>query len=469
MPNPLALIGDSVKAVAPRISRLAFASTGGNGFSWQNVGFMPNGLTQGAYIGGGEGANYDWDKLVADPMQNTVVAAVVDAYARALPEAPLTLEKFDGPQKTGGSGGEWQRVEQHEALDLFNPDSKTALSEAEVWGVTGAHKLTRGESYWYLAMNTARTRPVEIWPYLPERVRVEGDETNFISGYKLQDGKGEWQDVSSDQVIHFRHLPSLYDYRHGWTPLSTGRSQMVGDNAVSTYHAAILLNAGVMSLLVSIKQSTAQGAASTVTPGDFDAMLDRLRRKYIGNKAAAGDIDGLNLPLDIQKMGYSPDEMAVDKLLSYYETRLCTLMGVDPMVTGLGSGTTTKTYANFGEAINDFWERRIVPDRKKDASTLNRQLLPLFFEGEERRNWRYGFDFSQVAALQENADQLFTRWTSAFEKGVADLYTASVKIGLTDVPDDYKGRFAKPTVTFDQAPALPPASDPATAQGGQTQ
>jgi phage portal protein BeeE len=109
----------------------------------------------------------------------------------------------------------------------------------------------------------------------------------------------------------------------------------------------------------------------------------------------------------VHKIGYSPDEMALDKLINYYESRICALMGVDPMVCGLGSGTMQKTYANLGEALNDFWERQIVPMLRRHASTLTAQLFPSF--GMEASEWRLSFDTSEVAALQENVDALFTR------------------------------------------------------------
>ncbi len=429
MPNPLALIGDSIKSAAPIVARLPFGFN--SGITRQTIPvFMPDGLVQHSYAG----------------IQNSVVAACVDAITRALPEAPLILQNFK-KAKTG-EGGEWERVESHEALDLFdaNPD----LSDSEIWGVTAAYKATRGRAYWVLFYNQAGTKPVEIWPWHPERVQVEGDKENFISKYRVQSEDGEWRDMAQSQIIHFRHLPNLQNHRDGCSPLAAGQPHLVGDNASAQYHAAILLNAGVMSLLISVKQGVAQGAEIKVTSDQFSSFLDALRRKYIGNKQAAGGIDGLNLPLEIQKMAFSPDEMAVDKLVAIFESKISALMGVNRKITGLGDDPT---YANYAEAINDFWERRIVPERNKDAATLNRQLLPLF--GLDKKEWRFAFDYSNVAALQENADQLFARWRELFKSGGCDLYTLQSRIGIANVPDGYKERFAgpqKPPEAPDAAP-----------------
>jgi hypothetical protein len=108
----------------------------------------------------------------------------------------------------------------------------------------------------------------------------------------------------------------------------------------------------------------------------------------------AGSVEGINLPLEVHKLAYSPDEMNVDKLIEYFETRICSVMGVSQRVAGLG---TDPTYNNLSEALNDFWERRIVPDRNADAATLNRQWLPLWHLDDGK--WRFRFDYSQVPAV----------------------------------------------------------------------
>lgn len=460
MPNPLAVLGDSLKASFPIVERLPFANYGGSGVQTTNMPvFFADGLQQ-SWVGAG-GQPHDFSKLGAEPLANSVIAAGVDAYTRALPEAPLILENFKGPRKSGGSGGEWERVEQHEALDIFNaPDSP--LSDAEIWGLTGAHKITRGLSYWFLPFNRSLSKPVEIWPTLPERVKPNGDENTYISGYTITSDSGKQVDVSPEQVIHFRHLPNLYDYRRGWTPLDSGRTALVGDNAVNEYHASILLNSGVMSLLVSVESGEAQGRQVEVTPDNFETFINNMRRKLMGSKSANGGIEGTILPLKLQKMSFSPDEMAVEKLMDFFEMRLCALMGIPRKILDLG---TDPTYLNMAEAKTDFWLRRIIPDRNNDAATLNRQLIPLFFSEGERRNWRYGFDFSKVRALQENTDALFTRWMAVFNGGGCDLATLHSNLGQSDVPDEYKGRFAKALVQLGAAAAG--ATTPASAEGGK--
>ncbi|BCM88835.1 hypothetical protein IAD21_00677 [Abditibacteriota bacterium] len=418
MPNPLTLFGDSLKALIPS-QRLSFSPTHsalsppfaggvGGGSFW--LGSLPS------------GAKKDYGALVGDPLQNYVIAAAVNAVALALPDAPPYLENLQD--------GRWVRVDDHPVLHFLRQPHED-LDDAEVWSLTSLYRLTRGEAFWIIHLSDAG-QPSEAVPYDPRRVRVIGTRDELISGYEITTEDGRLLPFPKQQVLHFRHLPDPNNPRRGWTPLSTGTRHLVGSNAASTYHTALLLNGAVSSWLISMRDA-GQG---NVTPEQFQTFIDAMRRKYSGTTESAGGIDGLSIPLEIQRMAYSPDEMAIDKLVDYYEQTLCSLTGVSKKLLDLGSDAT---YLNLREAISDFWERRLVPMRNKDARALTNQLLPLF--GLSPTQWRVNFDFSNVPALHENQDALFTRWRDLYKAGGIDLYTLQTKIGLPNVPDNYKERF----------------------------
>ena len=437
MPNPLAALGDSIKSLAPIVPRLSFAPDGNSGISRQEVPvFFADGLRN---MGFSSGANTppDWDKLLGDPMNNSVVAAAVNAICMAVPEATLILEKRDKDNK-------WVREHNHDAITIFdaNPD----LSESELWQKTAEWKVTKGWCPWVVFYNKAGTKPVELWPWQPERVRYHGDENHPIASYEVQDGKGDWRPLSRQQVIHFRHTLG-WDLKSGYTPLWAGKQQMVGAQAADTYQTALVLNSAVSSWLISIKQGEAQGRAIDVTPEQFDAFIDGMRRKYTSNKQGVGGIDGTNLPLEITRMAWSPNEMSIDKLHAGFVTSILSLIGVSRKLLDLGDDPT---YLNLAEAIKDFWQRRMKPDCNKSADTLNRQLLPLF--GLSLADWRYRFDYSGVAGLQESEDSMIARWKGLYDSGGIDLYTLHSKINLPDVPKEYKNLFVKPPNRLELTP-----------------
>jgi HK97 family phage portal protein len=427
--QPLTFIESAVKAISRRLTFLPTRYSNGIGYGWSGSHTAGDLSLRHATLQ--SGATLDYEVAAGDVLSNSVVAACVNAITQALPEAPILLEHRVG-------ANEFERIESHPVLDLLhNPNPY--LSEAELWGVTTAYERTRGEAFWYFEYDTNRTFPREIWFRAPEYVQVLSDEQRFIAGYNITSESGKVVSLDESDVVHFRHQLSVTNPRAGWSPIATGKRQIVGDNGAATYHSAILRNAGATSLIISLKDAAATGE---VTPGQLDEYVQKFRRKVAGE--GSGAILGMDLPLDVHKVGYSPEELTLDKLLDYYESRICALMGVNRRVINLGSDPT---YENSRVALNDFWERTIVPMRRRHASTLSSQLLQLF--GLDPALYRLRFDFSEVEALQENVDALHKRWRETLLAGGIDLFTFQEKIGL--VPDEsLRGRFVKPSAALEE-------------------
>jgi len=405
--NPLALVGFEIKALA---------KLGGPRDIFQRIGTNQYGVTYGGFLDGRglvhQSAAPDYERLAGDPLHNAVVAACVAAIAKALPDAPLILEQREGT--------EWKMVPDHECLEPLRAPNEDH-SDADIWALTSGFKATKGQAFWLVIPDAGgRAREIHVWN--PDRVEVLGEESKFISGYRLKrEGGGViTPDYPKNQIIHFRQMPDFLNPRVGWNPIGTARAQIGGDNIAATYHTGILFNAGVISLLISLKEGAALGQ---VTPEQFKTVLENIRK---ATRERAGGVEGLNVPLEVQKLAYSPAEMNVDSLIEGYERRICSMMGVSQRIAGLGADPT---YNNLAEALNDFWERRIVPDRNSDAATLNRQWLPLW--EMDPNEWRFRFDYSNVPALQENKDEMHKRVREDFKTGLLDGKQARSLVGYS--------------------------------------
>jgi HK97 family phage portal protein len=369
------------------------------------------------------GAKFDYDEAAGNLLDNSTVAVCVDRVAQAVNEAPPILQKKN-------SAGAWETAGDHDCIALLNKpmQNENGYGGVHLWGATAAFECVHGEAKWILEF-TRGGAPAEIRIEDPTRVVPYGDPDNFIKGYKFWPVGGAPLELDQRQVVHFRHALNHNDTRVGWGPMQTGKRQVAGDNAVSSYHAALLRNNAMASMLVSFKE---QVSSNDVTPDQFQAWIAQFRRHFSGE--GIGGVAGMNLPLEVHKLGYSPDEMALDKLVSYYETKICALIGVDPMVAGLGSGTEHRTYANMGEAINDFWERRIKPTKNRYTSELGAQYLPLW--DLDPNEYRIGWDYSDVGALQENEQQLYGQMNEAYKAGWLKKSEARARVGLEVTPED---------------------------------
>lgn len=427
--------GDNVKAIVGVKRKVEFANYGSSGMvSNYGYGYGGNwGDNYGSWGGNSPGATYDYRAAAGELWENRVVAACIQAIASALADAPPYLEHR--------TGNEWEKVDTHPIIELLNTPNGYHTSPA-LWGMVAGSEVTTGSAFWRIE-KTRSGVPGEIWPEDPRRFRTLGNTGEFISGYAFISETGKEVPLANDEVVHFRYMLNPYNTRHGRTPLETGYRQVALDNGIATYHGSILRNSGVMSLLIAPEDAA---AGAQLQPGAITEFVNLVKQRVYGDNAGA--ILGNSVPLKVQKMSYSPDEMAVDKLLAYAEASICALCGVDPMVVALGSGTQQKTYANMAEALNDFWERRIIPTKNRHSAELGAQLLPLF--GLDPKDFRIAWDYSKVAALQENGDEKHARIRADFAAGGIDRATFKKALGYDVTPDD-EGVYMKPQAGGDNA------------------
>lgn len=419
----LETIGAELKAAMGIKRKVQFANYGAGGAAYG--GHFGPGLSSG-WGGKSPGATYDYATAAGELWENRVVGVCVNAIAQALQDAPPFLEQRDGDK--------WAKVNEHPIIELLTVPNGY-YGSPHLWSATAASEVTRGEAFWRIEKNRAGV-PAELWWEEARRFQPIGNGQEFISGYRFQTETGAHMVLDNDEVIHFRYALDPYNPRHGRTPLQAGLRQIALDNGIASYSGSILRNSGVMSLLISAKDAA---AGAQIAPAQIQEFVEKLKQRLFGE--GAGGIAGLNLPLDVQKMSYSPDEMAVDKLTAYAEASICALCGVDPMVAGLSVGAEHRTYANMAEALNDFWERRIIPTKNRHSAELGAQLLPLF--QLDPKDYRIAWDYSKVAPLQENGDETHARVREDFKAGVISLHDARTALGL-EVDDSMKGVFYKP-------------------------
>lgn len=444
-PSFLEALGSNVKALVPKTKRtIPFSILGRNNYGIGNADFGSGGYGT-PWGNSSPGSTYDYRSAAGELLENSVVATCVDTVGQALADAPPILEKLVGT--------EWETIESHPITDLLNRPNPYH-NPFEIWSAVAGSEMTTGEAFWRLEWNAARTQPTEIWYERPDSMRVIGTDDEYIAKYIFRRDDGAQFELDNSDVIHFRYALNPWNARRGASPIQSGLRQIAGDNSAATFHGALLRNCAVMSLLVSVKE----GTGDNTTPDQLQEFTAALSKKLKGDNAGA--IAGVNLPLDVTKMGYSPDEMALDKLINYYETRICALLRVDPMVVALGSGTTQKTYANMTEALNDFWERRIIPTKKRHSAVLGAQLLPLF--GLDVSQYRISWDYRNVAPLQENEDAKHMRYREDYKAKIIDLYDAQIGLGMN--PDEsFRGVF------FGSGAPTDPNAEPGAAQPQNTE
>lgn len=378
------------------------------------------------------GSSTDYRSEAGPLWKNSAVSICLGIIADAMMESSLVVEA----RKPSG----WEPIDRPEALDaILRPNPYYGADE--LFQVTMLSLKTDGNAFWLKARNGLGA-PAELWWAPPWRFRpvYPADGSKYLSGwtYELE---GARTTLKPEDVVHFRWGINPEDERLGLSPLAALVREVVADNQATAYTMLILRNLGIPGVMISPAHPD----------GLFTPDEQRRLREQWGTRSG-GDNRGrplvMSASVKAEFLSFSPEQLALDKIRAFPEDRIASALGVPSMVAGLTSGSTHKTYANLGEAERAFWTRGIQPLERRIAATMSRELLPDF--GLNPTRYRYGWDYSQVAALSENQSEVVKRSVAAYQGGVVKRSEARTWLGLESEAADeayFAGTMAEQGVT----------------------
>jgi len=327
--------------------------------------------------------------------QNSVVMAAVNWAARTFTEPELLVERRQGDT--------WQRNDEHPAQSLVrSPHARlgepSKVSGRALWQSVLNHLILDGNAYLH-KVRSANGDVIGLdWlPSTAVEPVAESGTTNRLAGYHVaQGGRQIW--LAPEEVIHFTEGLDPDLPLRGRSPLLAAMREVVTDNLMARYQQA-LMQAPAPGLLVSVRES---GDALGLTPQFVDDTKRLLQQVAAGENA--GGVVFPSVPLDVTPIGFSPEQMALDKMPRLAEERITATLGIPSVVLGLGAGWEKATFSNFKEAREAAIEQFLVPKWRAVAEALTDQLMPEF-DGEHR----FRFATEQVQALQEDQDARHAR------------------------------------------------------------
>lgn len=362
------------------------------------------------------GARMDYERLAGDPTHNSAVAICLGWIGDNFPEPRLVIEKR-------AAAGPVEQLYEHAALSLVeNPNpyyDGDALLAATAMSYAG-----HGNAYWYKARNAAG-RVAELWfvPHWRVRPVWPEDGSEFISGYVYTvDGhETPWR---REDVVHFRFGMDGRNQRLGQSRLWPVLREVVTDNEAATLMAALLRNMGILGVLISPASADVE-----IDDADAEAMRAQYRDRHTGESGGMPFIS--SAPLKVDRLGLTPEELALDKLRNVPESRICAALRLSGMVVGLNVGDTQRTFSNYAQARRAAYEDCLGPMHRRIARTLSRELLP---ELGGKPGERIGWDYTQVIALQDDRMEVYRQSTMAVRGGWMQVNEARRRAGLADDP-----------------------------------
>jgi HK97 family phage portal protein len=380
------------------------------------------------------GSQYDYEAQAGDLWRNSAVAACLKVLRTNFPEPHLEVAKGPKPEDEAIDGHDLEKL-------IRRPNGH--YSRFVLWAATILSLKVDGNAYW-IKVRSRAGKVVQLWwvPHWMMECRYPADGSVYLSHYVYL-VNGRQVPIRVEDVVHFRQGIDPRNDRLGLSDLKAAVREVCSDNEAAGYAASVLRNAGVPSVVITPAEDG----------GTFgDGVAADVRQQWRERMTGEGRGEPLVTDsLKVTKIGFSPKELALGDLPDRFEDRICALVGVNPMVAGLTSGASHKTFANYGEARRALYEDTIIPDQRCVAEELTDQLLPDFAapEGAVVR-WVY----RGVLCLKENENETADRSAMLYEKKVITLNEARTTIGVEAVAGG--DRFADGS-TPEEGPQVPPA------------
>ena len=386
---------------------------------------------------------------------NSAVWACLLALSSAHIEPPLKV--WRGDPETGDADWLYDAPLQ----DLL-ADPNPVHTNLDVWFWTSWAKRSHGNAFLKKVRsgNALTGNPVELWPLSPNLVKpmTLAGSKQLVDFWRYTYAPGKWEDISTENMVHFRIGIDDQDHRLGLAPIRRLVREIASDQSATQFTDALLRNFGIPGLVVQVPPG------ASLSDEQAEELKHKLEQRFgFENR---GNVGVLTAGATLEQFGFSPEQLNMRALHDVPETRIAAVMGVPPAVAGLGVGLAqSSAYASLKQIRENFTEVTVIPNWRSDAATLNKQLKPDF---TTERNVRIAYDLSKVRALQEDRTQMFTRLDNAVRTGWVKPNEARAEVGLPpmdggDVPIPQPMMPLQPgTSRPGRLPELPAAPPPKT-------
>lgn len=348
--------------------------------------------------GGGTGnvleprTRLDYQREVGDGSRSSIIMGCYRWIARVFPEAPMLLVRKspDGDVP----------IENHRLLELLEEPNKF-YSGATMWAAIELDLLLTGNAY-LLKVASESGQPAELW-WAPSTIMAPKwprDGQTYISHYEYRPN-GFPIRIEPEDVIHFRDGIDPENTRLGMSPLRSLFREVFTDLEASQWTATLLRNGAVPGLIISPAPVPAGAGGEVPGSEEMSATKEYFQQEFTGDRRGRTLV--MSGPTQVHQYGFNPEQMNVRGIRQIPEERICSVIGIQPAVIGLGTGLeNTKVGATMKEMREEAYENTIIPLQRNISQTLESQYLPDFLSRPKEH--KLVWDLSQVRVLQ--ADQV---------------------------------------------------------------
>lgn len=276
------------------------------------------------------------------------------------------------------------------------------MTEYDFWASVVVYLKLSGNAY-YLKNRNEAGAVTGLWPLRPDWVTPKLGDLGRLY-YRVAPFGLEPKNIDPSDILRFKYFnPS--NPLMGHSPAQVAGRILSIDNSATDYVKLFFEEGGSPPGLLTTVQK--------LTDAQAESIRTRWRTQYGGarnwHKPVVLDSDA-----QYQKLGSSIKEMAFDSLDARNEARICSVMGVPPIIVGAKVGLDRSTYSNYEEARKSWWQDTLMGLYRLLSDAVNEQLARDF---DPARRFKFQWNFTEVPALMEDDTKRWERATMAFEAG----------------------------------------------------
>jgi HK97 family phage portal protein len=314
----------------PRLRQMVHSGWDGQGGYWGGAGGW------GGLLLGNGGRGLDHADRAGDLSTNATVAACLRVLEDNFPQPELRIQ---GKAKAVGKARDSETVKVDHALVKLNNRPNPAYDRYTFWGAMVKSAVVDGNAY-ALKIRSRAKIPVQLWWVPPWMMTPRWDPagTEWVGWYEYR-VNGRIYAVDPSDVIHWGYgTPDPRNDRLSISKLRAAAARSVSSlNEVDAFTAFTLINGGVPSIAIRPKENI---------PPPNPEQAERMRQdwKQLTQGSRKGEPFIAGGYFDVVPIGFSPEQLALDKIPARLEDQICALTGVNAMVAGVTSGAQHKTY-----------------------------------------------------------------------------------------------------------------------------
>lgn len=360
------------------------------------------------------GARYDYEANAGQLYSNSVVAIAIKWLGDRFPRACMRVNKVL-------ADGKYKPIANHPVQLLWkrpNPFYTRRAMEKAI----GLSLITDGNAYVQKVRNGAG-KVAELWWVPSSMVYPYWENDDFITGYSVIVPGRAKKDIDRSEIIHIRDGMDPLNPRKGLSALNAQLREVSAINEEGSYTPSILRNSGIPGLVIVPKDPNMR-----VKKEDADTIKERVADATRGEKRGSTVV--LQGMYDVTSIGFSPEQLALDKIMQLPMAKVAGACGVALMSMGLPD--PGKTYSNL-DAANKYSWGTVCAIQEMIGDAIGHDLLPEF--GFDPLQYAIDYDYDDVQELQEEAAALWDRVAKGWEKSIITQNEARDLIGMDKDPE----------------------------------